>query len=116
MIKNSIVLVDEIRANEAAGKAPYDSVVQAAVSRASPIMLGAGTTILGVAPLLQDIFWVAMSVTIMSGLVFGTLVTLIVVPVVYTIFFGIKPPQGGGEPSKGKPDTPPPSDSESAQA
>ncbi len=93
MIKNSIVLVDEIRANEASGIEPYDSVVQAAVSRAGPIMLGAGTTILGVAPLLQDIFWVAMSVAIMAGLTFGTLVTLIVVPVVYTAFFRIKAPK-----------------------
>jgi multidrug efflux pump subunit AcrB len=89
MIKNAIVLVDEIRENEAAGLPPYDSVVQAAVSRAGPIALGAGTTILGVAPLLQDIFWVAMSVTIMAGLTLGTLFTLIVVPVVYTIIFRI---------------------------
>ena len=99
MIKNSIVLIDEIRANEAAGLAPYDSVIQAAVSRSSPIMLGAGTTILGVAPLLQDIFWVAMSVTIMAGLTFGTLVTLIVVPVAYTIFFRIKSPAAEANPT-----------------
>ena len=72
---------------------PYDSVIQAAVACSGPIMLGAATTILGVAPLLQDIFWVAMSVTIMAGLTFGTVFTLIVVPVVYTILFRIKPPK-----------------------
>ncbi|NWK56970.1 efflux RND transporter permease subunit [Verrucomicrobiaceae bacterium N1E253] len=92
MIKNSIVLIDEIRANEAEGLPPYKAVVEAAVSRTMPIMLGAATTILGVAPLLQDIFWVAMSVTIMAGLTLGTLFTLIVIPVGYTIFFKIKPP------------------------
>ena len=92
MIKNSIVLVDEIRANEGRGISPYDSIIQAAVSRAGPIALGAATTILGVAPLLQDIFWVAMSVTIMTGLTFGTLVTLVVVPVVYSAFFRVKAP------------------------
>lgn len=92
MIKNSIVLIDEIRANETEGLPPYKAVVEAAVSRTMPIMLGAATTILGVAPLLQDIFWVAMSVTIMAGLTLGTLFTLIVIPVGYTIFFKIKPP------------------------
>ncbi|MGI9242028.1 MAG: efflux RND transporter permease subunit, partial [Verrucomicrobiales bacterium] len=100
MIKNSIVLIDAIRANEASGVSPYKSVIEAATSCAAPIALGAATTILGVAPLLQDIFWVAMSVTIMAGLTLGTLCTLIVIPVVYTIVFRISPPKRqAGEPA-----------------
>jgi multidrug efflux pump subunit AcrB len=89
MIKNAIVLLDEIGANRKAGKKPYDSVIEAGLSRIRPVTLGAVTTVLGVAPLIQDIFWVAMAVTIMAGLTFGTIVTLVVVPVVYTILFRI---------------------------
>ena len=72
MIKNSIVLMDEINANLAAGKSPYDATVEAGLSRVRPVILGAATTVLGVAPLLQDAFWVSMSMTIMAGLAFGT--------------------------------------------
>ena len=56
-------------------------------------MLGAVTTVLGVAPLVQDIFWVAMSVTIMAGLTFGTILTMVIVPVFYTIFYRISSPK-----------------------
>ena len=49
---------------------------------------------LGVAPLLQDIFWVAMSVTIMSGLAFGTVLTMLAVPVFYAVLYRVKPPEG----------------------
>jgi multidrug efflux pump subunit AcrB len=75
MIKNSIVLMDEINANLASGNSPYDATVEAGVSRVRPVVLGAATTILGVVPLLQDAFWVSMSMTIMSGLTFGTVIT-----------------------------------------
>lgn len=61
------------------------------------MLLAAATTVLGVMPLLQDIFWVAMSVTIMAGLTFGTALMMVVVPVLYSIFYGVEPeeqPQG----------------------
>jgi multidrug efflux pump subunit AcrB len=93
MIKNSIVLLDEIKANEASGKSPYDSTVEAGISRVRPVVLGAATTILGVMPLLQDAFWVSMSMTIMAGLTFGTVLTMVMVPVFYTTLYKIKSPK-----------------------
>ena len=89
MIKNAIVLMDEIAANLAAGDSPYDATVGAGMSRVRPVVLGAATTVLGVIPLLQDAFWVAMSMTIMAGLTFGTILTMILVPVLYATLHGI---------------------------
>ncbi len=93
MIKNSIVLLDEVNINLSLGKTRYDSIVGAAVSRLRPVLLAAGTTVLGVVPLLQDVFWVGMAVTIMAGLAFGTVLTMLVVPVLYTWFYGIESPE-----------------------
>ena len=87
MIKNAIVLLDQIDIEQAEGKSPYDAVIAAAMSRLRPVVLAAGTTVLGVIPLLQDIFWVAMAVTIMFGLAFGTVLTMILLPVLYATFF-----------------------------
>ncbi len=89
MIKNAIVLIDEINANKTAGRGPYDAVVEAGLSRVRPVVLGAITTILGVAPLLQDAFWISMAMTIMAGLTFGTVLTMILVPVLYSTLHGI---------------------------
>jgi multidrug efflux pump subunit AcrB len=58
MIKNAVVLLDEVNANLAKGLTRYDAVVEAAVSRLSPVVNAAGTTVLGVLPMLQDVFWV----------------------------------------------------------
>jgi multidrug efflux pump subunit AcrB len=90
--KNAIVLVDEINANLAGGKSPYDSVVMSGVSRVRPVSMAALTTVLGMAPLLPDAFFVSMAVTIMAGLSVATVLTLIVVPVFYTIIFRIPSP------------------------
>lgn len=90
MNKNIVVLLDAAAANVEAGMSRYDAIVTAAVTRARPVMLAAGTTVLGVIPLLQDVFWVAMAVTIMAGLAFGSLLTLVVVPVLYSILYGVK--------------------------
>ena len=91
MIKNAVVLLDQVNDYLAQGMVAYDAVVEAAVSRLRPVSLAAATTVLGVIPLLQDVFWVGMSVTLMAGLSFGTLLTMILVPVLYTIIFKIEP-------------------------
>lgn len=93
MIKNSIVLLDEIEVNKASGMSPYDATVAAAISRVRPVALGALTTILGVIPLVQDAFWVSMALVIMFGLFVGTLLTLILVPTFYATFFKIRSPE-----------------------
>ena len=63
--------------------------------RLSRVVLAAATTVLGVIPLLQDVFWVGMAVTIMAGLAFGTVLTMILVPVFYATFYGLRSPAAG---------------------
>ncbi len=89
MIKNAVVLLDQINIELEGGKSPYDAVVFACMSRLRPVGLAAATTVLGVIPLLQDIFWVGMAVTIMAGLTFGTILTMILVPTLYATFYKI---------------------------
>lgn len=92
LVKNAIVLVDQIDTDIGAGAERFAAVVNASISRARPVFLGALTTILGVAPLLMDPFFRSMAVTIMFGLLFATILTLVVVPVLYAAFFRIRPP------------------------
>jgi len=97
MIKNAIVLHDETDSQIANGKARMQAVMDAAVSRVRPVSLGVLTTVLGVTPLLWDPFFKSLAVVIIAGLSFATILTLIVVPVLYTLFFRVKmdevPPQ-----------------------
>lgn len=99
LMKNGIVLVDEIDAQIASGIAPERAVVDASVSRLRPVFLAAVTTVLGMLPLLTDAFFASMSVTIMGGLAFATLLTLIAVPVLYALFFRIRIGGARKEPS-----------------
>ena len=92
MIKNSVVLLDQVNLNLAEGMAAYDAVVEAAVSRLRPVVNAALTTVLGMAPLVPDVFWNSMAITIMSGLTFGTIVTMVMVPVLYATLYKIDPP------------------------
>jgi multidrug efflux pump subunit AcrB len=89
LIKNAIVLVDQIDVEIGDGKPRYDAVVDASVSRVRPVMMGALTTVLGVIPLFLDAFFQSMSVVLVFGLSFATLLTLIIVPVLYAVFFNI---------------------------
>jgi len=93
LIKGAIVLIDQINIELNSGKDPYTAVVDSAVSRMRPVCMAAITTVLGMIPLLPDIFFRAMAVTIMSGLSFATILTLIVVPVLYSILYKV-PSQG----------------------
>lgn len=92
LIKNAIVLIDEIDTQIRSGKENYTALIDASISRLRPVMMAAGTTILGMVPLLPDVFFVGMAVTIMSGLAFASILTLLIVPVLYSVFFGIKSP------------------------
>ena len=89
-VKNAIVLMDEINARLAAGDSPYQAVVSAGVSRVRPVANSALTTVLGMLPLIADAFYAAMAVTIMFGLAFATVLTMIVVPVNYILVFRVK--------------------------
>ncbi len=92
MIKNAVVLLDQVNIELAEGKSRYDAIMQSGLSRLRPVGLAAATTVLGVIPLLQDVFWVGMGVTIMAGLTFGTVLTMVLVPVLYATLYGIKTP------------------------
>jgi multidrug efflux pump subunit AcrB len=87
LIKNGIVLVEEIDLVRAEGRKLKDAIVEACTSRLRPVILAAATTILGMIPLLGDAFFVSMAVTIMGGLAFASILTLIAAPVFYYVFF-----------------------------
>ncbi len=87
LIKNGIVLVEEIDIVRAGGRPLREAIIEACTSRLRPVMLAAATTILGMAPLLTDAFFVSMAVTIMGGLAFASILTLIAAPVFYYVLF-----------------------------
>jgi multidrug efflux pump subunit AcrB len=93
LVKNGIVLLDQIEIEISSGKDKYQAVVDAAVSRVRPVCMAAITTVLGMIPLLPDVFFKPMAVTIMFGLGFATVLTLIVVPVLYRMFHQLKVPE-----------------------
>ena len=91
MIKNTIVLIDEInRLVKEDGLEVYDAVVASTVSRVRPVIMASLTTVLGMAPLLGDAMYGSMAITIMSGLTIGTIITLVLLPVIYCAFYKIK--------------------------
>ena len=89
LIKNAIVLIEEIDLQIEEGLAIRQAIVDATISRVRPVSLAAVTTILGMAPLLFDAFFADMAVTIMGGLAFATVLTLIAVPVLYSLLFKV---------------------------
>jgi multidrug efflux pump subunit AcrB len=89
LIKNAIVLIDEINIEGTLGRPPLEAVLNAGVSRIRPVSMAAGTTVLGMLPLFSDPFFVGMAVTIIGGLSFATLLTLIVVPVMHATFYRV---------------------------
>lgn len=92
-IKNSVVLVDRIGQLRRSGLPPYQALTEATRSRVTPVIMASGTTILGMLPLLFDSLFGAMAATIMGGLLVATLLVIFVLPVVYALFYRIKPPQ-----------------------
>lgn len=91
LIKNAVVLLDQIDAEIRDGKDPYLAVVESSVSRMRPVMMASLTTVVGMFPLIWDTLFNTMAITIMSGLTFATVLTLFIVPVLYAIFFRIHP-------------------------
>ena len=89
IIKNVIVLIDEVNIQQKAGVEPYTAVIEATVSRARPVLMAALTTVFGSIPLLFDIVFGGMAATIVFGLSFATLLTLFVTPALYTVFYKI---------------------------
>ncbi len=90
MIKNGIVLMDEINLEIEEGMEPRAALINSSKSRLRPVMMASLTTILGMIPLVPDAMFGSLAVTIMGGLFMGTLITLIFIPVLYALFFKVK--------------------------
>lgn len=90
IIKNAIVLLDEIELRLHSSTSRYQAIIDSTLSRMRPVALASLTTILGMIPLLSDPMYGSMAVAIIAGLIVGTLITLLFVPVLYSVFFGIK--------------------------
>lgn len=93
MVKNAIVLVDEVnRLQREEHQHPYHAVINATISRVRPVLMASLTTIVGMAPLLTDPMYSSMAVCIMGGLTMGTIITLLLLPLFYTSIYKIKRP------------------------
>ena len=90
LAKNSIVLLDQVSSDFAAGRDKYEAIVEDGVSRLRPVAMSALTTVLGMFPLIWDLLFGPMAVTIMSGLTVSTVLTLIVIPVLTAIFYNVE--------------------------
>ena len=91
--RNAVILIDQIEAERAQGKAIWDAVIEAAISRFRPIMLTAISTVLGMIPIAPTIFWGPMSYAIMGGLLVATVLTLIFLPALYVAAFRVQEPK-----------------------
>jgi multidrug efflux pump subunit AcrB len=91
--RNALILIEQIEAEREQGRELWDAVVEGAVSRFRPIMLTAISTVLGFIPIAPTVFWGPMAFAIMGGLFVATLLTLLVLPALYVIFFGVSEPE-----------------------
>lgn len=94
VIRNSIILLDQIRQHLEAGLTPYDAVVKSAVLRFRPIMLSSVTDVLGFVPLITNPFWRPLAVSFVGGLLLATAIGLLFVPALYSQIYGVKIPKG----------------------
>jgi multidrug efflux pump subunit AcrB len=90
--RNAVILIDQIESERAQGKAIWDAVIEAAMSRFRPIMLTAVSTVLGMIPIAPTIFWGPMAYAIMGGLLAATVLTLLFLPALYVVWFRVKEP------------------------
>jgi multidrug efflux pump subunit AcrB len=91
IIRNSVILLDQIQQHIKSGETPWDAIIDSAVLRFRPIMLTAAAAILGMVPLISSNFWGPMAVAIAGGLLGATILTLLVLPTMYAVWFKIKP-------------------------
>lgn len=90
IIRNSVILIDQIEQHIKAGEAPWEAIINSAVLRFRPIMLTAAAAILGMVPLIPSTFWGPMAVAIAGGLLGATILTLLVLPTMYAVAFKVK--------------------------
>lgn len=94
LMRNTLILIGQIRSNEKDGLAPFDAVVEATVQRARPVILTALAAMLAFIPLTQSVFWGTLAYTLIGGTFAGTILTLVFLPALYAIWFKIRPAAG----------------------
>jgi multidrug efflux pump len=104
-MRNSVILIDQIEHDMANGLSAWDAVIESAVRRARPVILTAATAILAMIPLTRSIFWGPMAVAIMGGLSVATFLTLINLPALYVLLFGVRQPVESPKRAAGLPET-----------
>lgn len=96
LMRNTLILIGQIRENEKAGLDPFRAVVEATVQRARPVILTALAAIFAFIPLTHSVFWGTLAYTLIGGTLAGTILTLVFLPAMYSIWFKIKPVQSKG--------------------
>ena len=94
IMRNSVILIDQIEQDRRRGVATWDAIVESAVRRFRPIVLTAAAAVLAMIPLSRSVFWGPMAVAIMGGLIVATALTLLALPAMYAAWFGVKRPPG----------------------
>jgi multidrug efflux pump len=90
IMRNSLILVDQVDQDIAAGQQPWQSIIEATVRRARPVVLTAAAAVLAMVPLTRSVFWGPMAMAIMGGLVVATALTLVFVPALYAAFLRVQ--------------------------
>jgi multidrug efflux pump subunit AcrB len=94
IMRNTLILIGQIHANEHDGYSPYHAVVEATVQRARPVILTALAAVLAFIPLTFSVFWGSLAYTLIGGTLGGTVLTLVFLPALYALWFKIRPPEG----------------------
>ena len=97
LMRNTLILIGQIRHNEQEGLAPFDAVVEATVQRSRPVILTALAAMLAFIPLTHSVFWGTLAYTLIGGTFGGTVLTLVFLPALYAIWFKIKPAASDGQ-------------------
>jgi len=97
LMRNTLILIGQIRANEKEGMTPFDAVVEATVQRSRPVILTALAAMLAFIPLTYSVFWGTLAYTLIGGTFGGTVLTLVFLPALYAIWFKIQPAAQGGQ-------------------
>ena len=103
IMRNTVILVDQIDTDIAAGHTRYQAIIDATVRRARPVVLTALAAILGMIPLARSIFWGPMAITIRGGVLVATALTLLVVPALYALWFRVRRDEGVEAPAEAAP-------------
>ena len=99
IMRNTVILVDQIDHDLAAGATPWNAIIESTVRRARPVVLTALAAILAMIPLARSVFWGPMAMAIMGGLIIATILTLFFLPALYAAWFRVRPGNPAAEPA-----------------